>query len=112
MDHFGPRGRLTSKRHSTSLLVQNLCNSFPRDLGVLVDNLKPYTDSVGLQRCYESASSSEEGIHHKLPFLREEADEFSYQRFRKGSRMANLLVAAGLRSMDEPGFCEFYPFSA
>src|SRR5438067_5566459 len=110
MDHFSPSVFFACECYSSPLLVEDLCDPLPRDLSILVDNFKPHSGAVSLQRSYEGTSSSEEGIYDELSFLCEKEDEFSNQRLRKRSWVANLLVAAGLGSMDEPGFSKFYPF--
>src|SRR5439155_25651109 len=48
VNDFGPRGLLPSKKHASSLDVQDFLNTFSRNVGVLVDNLKPYSRSVSL----------------------------------------------------------------
>ena len=48
VNDFGPRGLLPSKKHASSLGVQDFFNTFSRNVGVLVDNLKPHSRSVSL----------------------------------------------------------------
>src|SRR6266516_1325019 len=112
MDYFIPRGLFSSEKRSPPLSVQDLLDSLPGYLSVLVNNLKPYSRSVSLQRRHEGTSRSEEWVYNKLSLLREEEDEFPNQRLGERSRVADLLVPARLRPMDKPGLCEFYPFCA
>ena len=76
MDHIGPRDLFSREKCSPPLSVQDLLDSLPRYLGVLIDDLKPYSSSVSLQGCDDGASRSKKGVHNKLSLLREKEYEF------------------------------------